>query len=46
MEYSFTPEIEVYEALANLAAKDGEKREIVFHTTTLAKATGRVLDNT
>jgi len=45
VEHSFTPEIEVFAALADSAAKDGEKGEIVFHAMTLAKAAGYVLDD-
>lgn len=45
VEHSFTPEIEVFAALANSAARDGEKGEIVFHAMTLAKAAGYVLDD-
>jgi len=45
VEHSFTPEIEVFAALADSAAKDGKKGEIVFHAMTLAKAAGYVLDD-
>jgi len=45
VEHSFTPEIEVFAALAASAAKDGDKGEIVFHAMTLAKAAGYVLDD-
>jgi len=45
VEHSFTPEIEVFAAVADSAAKDGEKGEIVFHAMTLAKAAGYVLDD-
>lgn len=45
VEHSFTPEIEVFAALANSAVKDGEKGEIAFHAMTLAKAAGYVLDD-
>jgi len=45
VEHSFTPEIEVFSALAAAAAKDGEKGDIVFHCMTLAKASGYVLDD-
>jgi len=45
VEHSFTPEIEVFAALADSAAKDGAKGEIVFHAMTLAKAAGYVLDD-
>jgi len=40
VEHSFTPEIEVFTALVDSAAKGGEKGEIVFHAMTLAKAAG------
>lgn len=45
VEHSFTPDIEVFAALADSAARNGEKGEIVFHAMTLAKASGYVLDD-
>jgi len=45
VEHSFTPEIEVFAAVAAAAAKNGEKGDTVFHCMTLAKASGYVLDD-
>ena len=45
IEHSFTPDIEVFAALADSAARDDEKGDIIFHAMTLVKAARYVLDD-